>query len=185
MTNFNPEDLIESGSGAIPNGQLAPVMRRSMENKNLLVDRGSIYVGTGTTYDTLDSEDGTNTYKTAITQALPPPEEGLKQVLTSDVDNAANPVGLKWQTVSFETAKVNVLEENWTEVTGKVGEYKYTITSSDYGFSARTNLIVQLMPYNSSGGFTIAEGTVDINSEGVVEIYSNVSWAGQVLILGL
>ena len=35
------------GNGVFPNNQRADVMRNSMENKNLLANRGSIYVGTG------------------------------------------------------------------------------------------------------------------------------------------
>lgn len=48
--------------GIIPNGTSAQSFRQSVENKNLLVEKGSIYVGTG----------GTNTNDgSAITTALP------------------------------------------------------------------------------------------------------------------
>jgi len=89
-------DSNSNEAGAIPANLPYKAMRLSMENKNLLENKGSIYVGTGTstsvtiTYDEVDSN-GTPTGKTIttsyavpVTMALdPPPDNGRTYVLTS------------------------------------------------------------------------------------------------------
>ena len=61
-------DLINT-NGTIPNNTPAQSFRQSVENKNLLAEKGSIYVGTG----------NANTDGSAITAALP--AGGLNTVL--------------------------------------------------------------------------------------------------------
>ena len=57
-------NFIVNGENTIPSGLASDLMRMSMENKNLLKTKGSIYVGTGRT-----NKDGV-----AITEALKPGE---------------------------------------------------------------------------------------------------------------
>lgn len=57
-------NFIVNGENTIPSGFASDLMRMSMENKNLLKTKGSIYVGTGRT-----NKDGI-----AITEALEPGE---------------------------------------------------------------------------------------------------------------
>lgn len=94
MAEFNPSDLIETGSNAIPNGQVASIMRRSMENRNLLSEKGALYAGTGEPYVTQDSVG--NTYNTAITDAVEAPTQS-GQVLVSNLDSGGPDTGLEWQ----------------------------------------------------------------------------------------
>lgn len=97
MAEFNPSDLIETGSNAIPNGQVASVMRRSMENRNLLSEKGALYAGTGEPYATQDSVG--NTYNTAITDAVEAPTQS-GQVLVSNLDSGGPDTGLEWQSAA-------------------------------------------------------------------------------------
>lgn len=104
MAEFNPSDLIETGSNAIPNGQAASVMRRSMENKNLLSEKGALYAGTGEPYATQDSVG--NTYNTAITDAVAAPTQS-GQVLVSNLDSGGPDTGLEWQNAAPNADNVN------------------------------------------------------------------------------
>lgn len=88
-------DSNNNEAGAIPANLPYKAMRLSMENKNLLKSKGSIYVGVGSeksatiTYDEVDSS-GTPTGKTIttpytvpVTEALDPPSnDGKTYVLT-------------------------------------------------------------------------------------------------------
>lgn len=104
MAEFNPSDLIETGSNAIPNGQVASVMRRSMENRNLLSEKGALYAGTGEPYATQDSVG--NTYNTAITDAVKAPTQS-GQVLVSNLDSGGPDTGLEWQNAAPNADNVN------------------------------------------------------------------------------
>lgn len=94
MAEINPSNLIETGSNSIPNGQVAVAMRRSMENKNLLTSKGSLYAGTGQTYSSQDSVG--NTYNTAVTDAVEAPTQS-GQVLVSNLNSDGPNTGVEWQ----------------------------------------------------------------------------------------
>ena len=97
LENNNPLISMEDNeTGAIPNGTWANVMRVSMENKNLLAQKGALYVGTGETNDVIDGSG--NTQQIAKTAVLNPPK-GDGYGLISEVLNEENPIGLKWAPV--------------------------------------------------------------------------------------
>lgn len=84
-TPQSPSDLIEKGegqggqqiiTGAIKNALPAPVMRRSMENKNILAQKGSVYVGTGQTFKVIDNVGGYD-YSTAETLGIGPADNSV------------------------------------------------------------------------------------------------------------
>ena len=109
MANFDYSDLI-TDNNSIPNGLAAGVMRNSMENKNLLNEKGSLYAGTGTTTAIQDGVG--NTYTIPNTEAVPP-ATGAGQVLMSDDDA---PTGMSWQsTVPNATNANNVT----TQINGR------------------------------------------------------------------
>ena len=78
--------------GFIANGLRADIMRHSMENKNLLNTKGSIYVGTGrqTTITTSQGD-----YNIPITTSLPCGANNT--VLTAD---SSDPTGLKYKKIT-------------------------------------------------------------------------------------
>ena len=82
--------------GIFPNNQRADVMRHSLENKNLLLKKGSIYIGTGTNHAVGNSE-----INVANTSALDPPEDG--GVISNDciiVTNHSATNGLEYKALS-------------------------------------------------------------------------------------
>lgn len=91
MTSYVLED-----DSIFPNNQRADVMRHSLENKNLLSKRGSIYVGTGTNHAVGDS--GINVANTSV---LNPPE--VSNVISDDyiiVTNHSATNGLEYKALS-------------------------------------------------------------------------------------
>lgn len=84
-------DLINNGQ--IPNGLPGVVMRKSMENKNILAEKGSLYVGTGAaeTVEILG-----NSYKIAQTGKLTPGPDSDNKVLVAD---SKEPMGLAYKNV--------------------------------------------------------------------------------------
>lgn len=81
-----------TNNGFIENGLRADIMRHSMENKNLLNTKGSIYVGTGrkTTITTSQGD-----YNVPITTSLPCGANNT--VLTAD---SSEPTGLKYKKIT-------------------------------------------------------------------------------------
>ena len=69
LTEQNSDGTVNTG--AIPNALPAPVMRRCMENKNLLAQKGAVYVGTGKTYAVTDNTADLE-YNTAETVGISP-----------------------------------------------------------------------------------------------------------------
>lgn len=89
-----PVSVIDS-DGRFPDKQRADVMRCSIENKNLLANRGSIYVGTG------NSANIGSTANIAITSKLEPTLNG--SAIADDyiiVTNNAADLGLKYIALS-------------------------------------------------------------------------------------
>ena len=84
-------DLINNGQ--IPNGLPGEVMRKSMENKNILAEKGSLYVGTGAaeTVEILG-----NNYSIAQTGTITPGVDGDGKVLVAD---SASDCGLSYKNV--------------------------------------------------------------------------------------
>lgn len=84
-------DLINNGR--IPNGLPGEVMRKSMENKNILAEKGSLYVGTGAveTVEILG-----NNYSIAQTGTITPGVDGDGKVLVAD---SASECGLSYKNV--------------------------------------------------------------------------------------
>lgn len=138
MATKNPSDLVDSG-GAIPNQQLASVMRRSMENKNLLAKKGSIYVGTGTDQSTTV---GSDTFKTAITEALEAPAENGR-VLISDTTAT---LGIRWGGSLLNTAQFETFAEiggDWgVSPAGSPGRYFCIINPSNQPIAVSVEMVI-------------------------------------------
>lgn len=83
-----------NSDGTFPNNQRADVMRNSLENKNLLSKKGSIYIGTGTNHAVSDAN-------VANTAALNPPESSGSIVNNYIiVTNSSATNGLEYQALS-------------------------------------------------------------------------------------
>lgn len=172
----------------IPNGLLAPVMRHSMENKNLLNKKGSIYVGTGQVH-TLADDTGANTFEIAKTSALEIPtgmENGA--VLVTD-SNQAN--GITWSANSLKSQVINLVSANWTAVTGNAaGAYQCVISSTGssilHKLGNTPNILVQIaVPQGTDGTYEIVNTTIDIGPTGVITIFSNIQTNARVYLLAI
>ena len=84
---------LKTAENQIPNGLPGVVMRKSMENKNILAEKGSLYVGTGVaeTVEILG-----NSYKIAQTGKLTPGPDSDNKVLVAD---SKEPMGLAYKNV--------------------------------------------------------------------------------------
>jgi hypothetical protein len=85
-----------NSDGTFPDGQRSDVMRNSLENKNLLSKKGSIYIGTGTNHAVGNSE-----INVANTSVLNPPE--VSDVISDDyiiVTNHSATNGLEYKALS-------------------------------------------------------------------------------------
>ena len=91
---FNIDDLFGTEPGAIANALPARVMRVTMENKALLVNKGQLYAGTGETVkiDIVTESGDTITYNIPVTQAVPAPSV-TGSVLTY---TGVGETGLQW-----------------------------------------------------------------------------------------
>lgn len=110
MNSNNTTMTDDAEKNALANNLPGRVMRLSMENKNLLMEKGQIYAGTGNTHPVTityvdDSPGGSGgsssvTYNIPITEASPVPSSTatsgapLFLVFTGEGDT-----GLKWKTV--------------------------------------------------------------------------------------
>lgn len=84
-----------NGNTVIPHGLRADLMRKHMENKNTLTKKGSLYVGTGTTYLSGSPDDfgDVTCYQTA--ELVPPITKGL--ALISKGSNSSDvQQGIEW-----------------------------------------------------------------------------------------
>lgn len=77
---------LNDGNGIIPNNQRADVMRCSIENKNLLNSKGSIYVGTGESHTIYNGGGEGVDINIPITTALPVGPDGSLLIC----DNSSN-----------------------------------------------------------------------------------------------
>lgn len=78
----------------IPNGLPGEAMRKSMENKNILAEKGSLYVGTGLTETVNISGDA---YEIAKTDKLALPEDSDGMVLVVDSNSS---LGLSYKNIA-------------------------------------------------------------------------------------
>lgn len=78
----------------IPNGLPGEAMRKSMENKNILAEKGSLYVGTGLTETVNISGDA---YEIAKTDKLVLPENSDGMVLVADSNSD---LGLSYKNIA-------------------------------------------------------------------------------------
>ena len=225
-------------SNTLPDNLWANVMRQSIENKNLLAERGAIYVGTGKVTTVVTGEKDTEgdyiQQEIARTSALTPPlaedaegviaerkflatdnvsdlgvgwrsiemadlpqgEEGVavkKSVtaLTEKVDN------LTLQTFGLSAASISVVTGDWlTAAENAPGKYYKSITVSETlgaDFAPNGEVYVQLMMNQSFGtnsGWSIVNSSIEIvqnaeKTDTVINIYSNIQFAGKILLLGM
>ena len=78
----------------IPNGLPGEAMRKSMENKNILAEKGSLYVGTGKT-EVVSIDGAGNSYIIAQTDKITPTVDGT--VLVAD---STSSTGLSYKNVN-------------------------------------------------------------------------------------
>ena len=118
MNSNNTTMTDDAEKNALANNLPGRVMRLSMENKNLLMNKGQIYVGTGNTHPVtityVDDAGGSSsvTYNIPITEASPVPSSTatsgapLFLVFTGEGDT-----GLKWKTVDEIKAILGIVSE--------------------------------------------------------------------------
>lgn len=84
-----------NGNTVIPHGLRADLMRKHMENKNTLTRKGSLYVGTGTTYSSASPDyfGDVTCYKTA--ELEPPTTKGLP-LISKGVNSSNVQQGIEW-----------------------------------------------------------------------------------------
>ena len=128
-------NFIVNGENTIPSGLASDLMRMSMENKNLLETKGSIYVGTGRT-----NKDGV-----AITEALEPGEPNT--VLTVlDNEGTLGYSKVTPQMVNSDTYNIvcsNILSINNVPYARNVERVNYAIRP-DAGYGTLTGSIYSL-----------------------------------------
>lgn len=90
-------NVLVADSNTIPSTLPLEVMRKSIENKNLLLEKNSMYIGTGNVDDIFIN--GT-TYSVAQTGALLTPNIQKTSVLLSYKDDASD-ISINWGTPSF------------------------------------------------------------------------------------
>lgn len=135
----------------IPNGLIAVKMRKSMENKNILVSKGALYVGTG------DSEtvDGDIIYKT---MALIPSDDGNRLVCDSNEDE-----GLRWALPS-ETVTATLTAAGWE---GSSKSWTQTIAVA----KVTANSVNYIQPQDGEANYTnFAKAKLADGGQGVGEI---------------
>ena len=119
MNSNNTTMTDDAEKNALANNLPGRVMRLSMENKNLLMEKGQIYVGTGNTHPVTityvdDGSGGSSsvTYNIPITEASPVPSSTatsgapLFLVFTGEGDT-----GLKWKTVDEIKTILGIVSE--------------------------------------------------------------------------
>lgn len=118
MNSNNTTMTDDAEKNALANNLPGRVMRLSMENKNLLMEKGQIYVGTGNTHPVtityVDDAGGSSsvTYNIPITEASPVPSSTatsgapLFLVFTGEGDT-----GLKWKTVDEIKTILGIVSE--------------------------------------------------------------------------
>ena len=142
-------------NGVIPNFTPAPVFRNSVENKNLLSEKNSMYIGTG---ETQTVTFGGIEYSIPITKALAPPTED-KSVLKTDSTG---------EDVLWGPLQVSEIKDDGTPVNVVSVEN----VQQALGLSlSQLDLLVQLSKLMT---VSLADGTVifngDIVADGIIQL---------------
>lgn len=124
----------------IPHGLRADIMRKHMENKNTLTKKGSLYVGTGTTYSS-DSPDYFSNIQCYKTEELEPVDVAGKPLVSKGLDGSNNQLGIEW-------GQVKAAGVGNQAVVGVAGDQGYTGTHNSK------------ICYNSIGNNDIADRTI-------------------------
>lgn len=203
MTNLVSEinDEVSKEVGAIPDNCWANVMRVSMENKNLLSDKGSIYVGTGQKNSVTDGAG--DTQEICQTKELKGPTKSGMVLGSNGPDSvgSTNYRDISWKPLF---TKVTISPNGWKPSASSSGTYSCTIELSKLadanGFNLGHNLVgtygnimVQIMtPMQASSGhsrYSIVNTTVDIDTDNdgndTITIYSNAQIEIAVLIMAI
>lgn len=164
-------------NGVIPNFTPAPVFRNSVENKNLLEEKNSMYIGTGETQTVIFGGNGGIggiKYSIPITKALTPPKED-KSVLKTD-SNGEN--------VLWGPLKVSEIKDDGTPVNVvSVESVRQALDLSPSQLNLLSQL-VQIMTVSSQG--VIFNGEVAANS--ITQLEETVTYTvenGEATITGL
>lgn len=177
-------DLIEDNAnekGSLPNQQPGPVFRLSMENKNLLHEKGSIYVGTGETNDySLTANGGTSEYKIAETMALEAPSDPNYTLVTDPTSSC----GLAWKSVVTPkkieiSASSSWQESSEPEELGRAS-YKYIYTGLEKGDIPAFISVLKYLE-GGSGSYEIVYCDIVVTYEDlapVVTLYSDIVFNG-------
>lgn len=152
-------DLINNGQ--IPNGLPGEVMRKSMENKNILAEKGSLYVGTGAveTVEILG-----NNYSIAQTGTITPGVDGDGKVLVADSDSEC---GLSYKNISDvggvlynQPQSLNVSQK--TQARTNIGAAKEFTAGTGLAFT-NNSLSLKVATKSAIGGVKIGDG-LNVNS---------------------
>ena len=160
-------------NGVIPNFTPAPVFRNSVENKNLLSKKNSMYIGTG---ETQTIKFGGIKYSIPITKALDPPTVD-KSVLKTDSDG---------ENVLWGPLKVSEIEDDGTSV----NVVSVESIQQALGLSlSQLDLLVQLsklITVSSEGEKVVVNGSVAANNiKSLDEIVTYTLNNGEATITGL
>lgn len=159
-------DLINNGQ--IPNGLPGEVMRKSMENKNILAEKGSLYVGTGVaeTVEILG-----NSYKIAQTGKLTPGSDNA--VLVADSNN---PMGLSYKNVKDIIGGVvrydkpqGLKEGEKTQARDNIGAAKEFTAGTGLEFNSNNSLCLKVATTSTIGGVKIGDG-LSVGTDGVLSL---------------
>lgn len=158
-------DLINNGQ--IPNGLPGEVMRKSMENKNILAEKGSLYVGTGAaeTFEILG-----NNYSIAQTGKLTPGSNN--EVLVAD---SASEYGLSYKNVKDIIGGVvrydigqSLKVTQKTQARTNIGAAEKFTAGTGLAFT-NNSLSLQVATKSAIGGVKIGDG-LNVTPSGVLSL---------------
>ena len=165
-------------NGYIPNNLYGNEMRLSMENKNLLAQRGALYVGTGKTIEIVTPEGTQNGAMTSVLNR--PTDDNMVLVTIPETTEGNNGLGYKKmgdlpeykeiqeqiaalsetiQGITVKGKSLEIQQSTWTTATGSnpAGTYVVTLQNSggtgnvlNHGLGATSNIMVQLMVPNGT-----------------------------------
>lgn len=159
-------DLINNGR--IPNGLPGEVMRKSMENKNILTKKGSLYVGTGAA-DTVEISG--NNYSIAQTGELIPGSDNA--VLVAD---SASEYGLSYKNVKDIIGGVvrydidqslNVTQK--IKARNNIGAAEKFTAGQGLTFDTSNSLSLKVATTSTIGGVKIGDG-LSVTPSGVLSL---------------
>ena len=154
----------------IPNGLPGVVMRKSMENKNILAEKGSLYVGTGVaeTVEILG-----NSYKIAQTGKLTPGPGSDNKVLVAD---SKSTVGLSYKNVKdiiggvvrYDISQnLNVTQKE--KARDNIGAAKEFTAGTGLAFNTSNSLYLKAATTSTIGGVKIGDG-LSVGIDGILSL---------------